>query len=135
MNGGLVSNHDILMSNPNYANVKYSSTKFKKEDFGQGKSFQDYVMISRLKIDEVSSPYMSEDIRNNQLSKIIKLKQIIPTHTASLSEDYLDIEMMALEMKKEKIFNEWMKEKIDGFYIFVDPEFRNGEFSFPNWIK
>lgn len=135
MNGGLVSNHDILMSNPNYANVKYSSTKFKKEDFGQGKSFQDYVMISRLKIDEVSNPYMSEDIRNNELSKIIKLKQIIPTHTASISDDYLDIEMMALEMKKERVFNEWMKEKIDGFYIFVDPEFRNGEFSFSNWIK
>ena len=135
MNGGLVSNHDLLMSNPNYSNVKLTATKFKKEDFGQGKSFQDYVMISRLKIDEVSNPYMSEDIRNNELSKIIKLKQIIPTHTASISDDYLDIEMMALEMKKERVFNEWMKEKIDGFYIFVDPEFRNGEFSFPNWIK
>lgn len=135
MNGGLVSNHDILMSNPNYANVKYSSTKFKKEDFGQGKSFQDYVMISRMKVGEVSNPYMSEDIRNNELSKIIKLLEIIPTHSASLSEDYLDIEQMALEMKKEKIFDDWMKEKIEGFYIFVDPEFRDGEFVYPNWIK
>ena len=135
MNGGLVSNHDILMSNPNYANVKYSSTKFKKEDFGQGKSLQDYIMLSRLKVGEVSNPFMTEDIRTNELSKIVKLLEIIPTHSASLSSDYLDIEQMALEMKKEKVFNAWMKEKIDGFYIFVDPEFRDGEFQFPNWIK
>ncbi len=135
MNGGLVSNHDILMSNPNYANVKYSSTKFKKEDFGQGKSLQDYIMLSRLKVGEVSNPFMTEDIRTNELSKIVKLLEIIPTHSASMSSDYLDIEQMALEMKKEKIFNAWMKEKIDGFYIFVDPEFRSGEFQYPNWIK
>lgn len=135
MNGGLVSNHDLLMSNPNYANVKYSSTKFKKEDFGQGKSLQDYIMLSRLKVGEVSDPFMTEDIRTNELSKIVKLIEIIPTHSASLTSDYLDIEQMALEMKKEKIFNAWLKEKIDGFYIFVDPEFRDGEFQFPNWIK
>lgn len=135
MNGGLVSNHDILMSNPNYANVKFSSTKFKKEDFGQGKSLQDYIMLSRLKIGEVSNSFMTEDIRTNELSKIVKLLDIIPTHSASLSSDYLDIEQMALEMKKERVFNAWMKEKIDGLYIFVDPEFRNGEFQYPNWIK
>ena len=135
MNGGLVSNHDVLMSNPNYANVKFSSTKFKKEDFGQGKSLQDYIMLSRLKIGEVSNSFMTEDIRTNELSKIVKLLDIIPTHSASLSSDYLDIEQMALEMKKERVFNAWMKEKIDGLYIFVDPEFRNGEFQYPNWIK
>lgn len=135
MNGGLVSNHDILMSNPNYENVKFSSTKFKKEDFGQGKSLQDYIMLSRLKIGEVSNSFMTEDIRTNELSKIVKLLDIIPTHSASLSSDYLDIEQMALEMKKERVFNAWMKEEIDGLYIFVDPEFRNGEFQYPNWIK
>lgn len=135
MNGGLVSNHDILMSNPNYANVKFSSTKFKKEDFGQGKSLQDYIMLSRLKVGEVSNSFMTEDIRTNELSKIVKLLEIIPTHSASLTSDYLDIEQMALEMKKERVFNAWMKEKIDGLYIFVDPEFRNGEFQYSNWIK
>ncbi len=135
MNGGLVTNHDILMSHPNYSNVKYSSTKFKREDFGQGKSLQDYITISRMKVGDVSDAYMSEDIRRNELSKIIKLLEIIPTHTATMTSDYLDIENMALEKKKEKIFNAWLKDKIDGFYIFVNPEFREGEFEFPNWIK
>ena len=135
MNGGLVTNHDILMSNPSYANVKYSNTKFTRESFGDGKSLQDYAAISSLKEGEVSGAFMTADLKGNELSKIIKLVKVIPTHTATLEEDYLTIEEMALNEKKEKAFREWLSEKIDGIYVFIDPEFRDGEFEFPNWVK
>jgi peptidyl-prolyl cis-trans isomerase SurA len=65
----------------------------------------------------------------------VKLLEIIPTHLASLEEDYLTIEEMALEEKKGKVFDKWIKEKIDGLYVYIDPEFRNGEFEYPNWVK
>ena len=135
MNGGLVTNHDILMSNPSYANVKYSNTKFTRESFGDGKSLQDYAAISSLKEGEVSGAFMTADLKGNELSKIIKLVKVIPTHTATLEDDYLTIEEMALNEKKEKAFREWLSEKIDGIYVFIDPEFRDGEFEFPNWVK
>ena len=135
MNGGLVTNHDILMSNPSYANVKYSNTKFTRENFGDGKSLQDYAAISSLKEGEVSGAFMTADLKGNELSKIVKLLEVIPTHAATLEEDYLTIEEMALNEKKDKVFREWLSEKIDGIYVFIDPEFRNGEFEFPNWVK
>ena len=135
MNGGVVTNHDILMSNAGYSNVKLSRSKFKREDFGYGLGQQDYMMLSRMKTDEVSDAFMTEDIRANNLGKIIKLLEVIPTHPASLTADYIEIERMALNAKQEKVFNAWLKEKIDGFYIYIDPEFRNGEFMFPNWVK
>jgi peptidyl-prolyl cis-trans isomerase SurA len=115
--------------------VKYSNTKFTRESFGDGKSLQDYAAISSLKVGEVSNPFMTADLKGNELSKIIKLLEVIPTHAATLEEDYLTIEEMALNEKKEKVFREWLKEKIDGIYVFIDPEFRNGEFDFPNWVK
>jgi peptidyl-prolyl cis-trans isomerase SurA len=135
MNGGVVTNHDILMSNAGYSNVKLSRSKFKREDFGYGLGQQDYMMLSRMKTNEVSDAFMTEDIRANNLGKIIKLLEVIPTHPASLTADYIEIERMALNAKQEKVFNAWLKEKIDGFYIYIDPEFRNGEFMFPNWVK
>ena len=135
MNGGLVTNHDILMSNPSYANVKYSNTKFTRENFGDGKSLQDYAAISSLKEGEVSGAFMTADLKGIELSKIVKLLEVIPTHAATLEEDYLTIEEMALNEKKDKVFREWLSEKIDGIYVFIDPEFRNGEFEFPNWVK
>ena len=135
MNGGLVTNHDFLMSSPQYANVKYTATKFRREDFGNDRSLQDYGALTKLKVGEVSDAYMSEDLRGNELSKIVKLLEIIPTHAASLTEDYSTIEEMALVDKQEKIFRKWLSEKIDGLYVYISPEFREGEFEFPNWVK
>lgn len=135
MNGGIVTNHDILMSNASYSNVKLSRSKFKREDFGYGLGQQDYMTLSRMEVGEVSDAFMAEDIRSTNIGKIIKLLEIIPTHSATLTDDYLDIERMALNAKQEKTFNAWLEDKIDGFYIYIDPEFRNGDFMFPNWVK
>lgn len=135
MNGGLVSNHDLLMNNPQFANVEYTQTKFRREDFGSGKNLNDYMALIKLKVGEVSEAFISEDVRSNPISKIVKLLEIIPTHAASLNEDYLTIEEMALEEKKYKHFEKWLKSKIDDIYVYVDPEFRNGEFLYKNWIK
>ena len=135
MNGGLVSNHDLLMSNPNYSNVKLTATKFKKEDFGDGKSYSDYIALSKLKVGEVSDAFISEDVQGNQLSRAVKLLEIIPTHPASLTHDYLTIEQMALNDKQATIFNKWLSEKIDGIYVYIAPDFRKGEFEFKNWVK
>ena len=135
MNGGLVSNHDLLSSNPQFSNVKYTATKFREEDFGEGRSLKDYIAISNMKEGEISAPYQAEDLSGNELSKIVKLLKVIPPHPASLNEDYLTIEEMALHDKQAKIFDAWLKEKIDGIYVFIDPEFRNGEFENKHWVK
>ena len=135
MNGGLVSNHDLLSSNPQFSNVKYTATKFREEDFGEGRSLKDYIAISNMKEGEISAPYQAEDLSGNELSKIVKLLKVIPPHPASLNEDYLTIEEMALHDKQAKIIDAWLKEKIDGIYVFIDPEFRNGEFEYKNWVK
>lgn len=135
MNGGLVTNHDLLMSSPSMANVKYTATKFRREDFGQGKSLHDYGALTSLKPGEVSAAYMSEDLRGNEHSKIVKLLEVIPTHTASLDEDFTAIEELALEEKQAEVFKKWLTEKIDGIYVYIAPDFRDGEFEYPNWIK
>ena len=136
-NGGLVTNHDVLTKYPQLSNVKFSATKFKKDDFGGqgGKSLADYYALSKLKVGEISNAFSSEDLNGNELARIVKLLEVIPTHSATLTDDYLTIEEKALNDKKLKVFNKWLEEKIDQHYVYVDPEFRNGEFEFKNWIK
>ena len=34
-----------------------------------------------------------------------------------------------------KVFEEWMREKIDGLYVYISPEFREGDWEYPNWVK
>ena len=47
MNGGLVTNHDLLM-HYNAGNVKYTATKFRREDFGARQ--QDYMNLITMKV-------------------------------------------------------------------------------------
>ena len=137
MNGGIVSNNDLLERA--YAfDAKLTATRFLKEDFGgvgAGKSIEDYNALRRLKVGEISSAFQSQDLVGNVLSKIVKLVEVIPPHTASLKEDYLRIEAMALATKQEEVFVKWLDKKIESMYVYIDPEFREGEFTNKHWLK
>lgn len=134
MNGGIVSNHDIL-ERMNAFDPKLTVTKFLKEDFGRFKSLDDYNALRMLKPGEVSDAFLTEDMLGNQMAKIVKLVEVIPTHTASLNEDYLRLEEMALQNKQERVFKEWLSKKIDAMYVYISPEFRSEEFENKHWLK
>ena len=135
MNGGIVSNHDIIERYAANDQAKLTVTKFLREDFAHFNALDDYNALIRLKPGEVSDAFLTEDVLANQLSKIVKLVEVVPTHVASLNEDYLRLEEMALRDKQERIFKEWLAKKIDAMYVYIDPEFRDGEFENKNWVK
>lgn len=127
-NGGIVTNHELLETVR--AETKYSSTRFMREEIPV-----DYPVLRNLSEGEISSSFQSQDLRNNELNKIVKLVKIIPSHAPNLADDYLDIEQYALQVKQEEEFDKWVKQRIDGLYIRIEPEFRNGDFSNKNWVK
>ena len=128
-NGGLVTNHELLeVYGAN--DTSYSRTAFYKEDLGR-----DYTYMRGLKVGEMSQPFQSADMRGNTLTKLIKLLDIIPAHAASLSNDYLQIEQIALQNKQQVEFEKWLNKKIEMMYIRIDPMMDTTEFENKNWIK
>lgn len=136
MNGGVVTNHDLLERYSAY-DAKLTATKFLKEDFGAmgGKSIDDYNAIRRLREGEMSAPFRSTDMMGNELVKIVKLVKVFPAHNASLDEDYLRLEQMALSQKQDDEFKAWLNKKMASMYIYIAPEFRDGDFENKNWVK
>ena len=100
-----------------------------------GKSIDDYNAIRRLKEGEMSAPFRSSDMMGNELVKVVKLLKVIPAHNASLDEDYLRLEQLALNEKQQREFKVWLDKKIASMYIYIAPEFRNAQFSNKNWLK
>lgn len=128
-NGGLVTNHELLeVYGAN--DTSYSRTAFYKEDLGR-----DYTYMRGLKIGEMSAPFQGADLRGNTLTKFIKLENIIPAHTASLANDYLQIEQIALQHKQQDEFEKWLNKKISAMYVRIDPMMDTSEFENKNWIK
>lgn len=136
-NGGIVSNSDILARMGVYDGARMTATRFLKEDFSAqgGKSLDDYAALMRLKEGEISNSFQTTDLMGNQMSKIVKLVEIIPAHVASLSDDYIRLEEMALQQKQEKIYRTWLDDKIKSMYVYIDPAYRSDEFENKNWIK
>lgn len=129
-NGGLVSNHEILERQ--YAfDARLTETRFIKDQLMPA----DYNALSRLKVGEISPSFQTADIMGNVLCKVVKLVRVIPAHPASLKEDYLRLEEEALNEKQIREFNKWLDKRIDGMYVRIEPEFRNGEFENKNWVK
>lgn len=128
-NGGLVTNHELLeVYGAN--DTSYSRTAFYKDELGR-----DYTYMRSLKPGDISEPFQSEDMRGNTLTKIIKLIEIIPAHSASLANDYLQIEQSALQFKQQEEFEEWLNKKISMMYIYIDPSIDTSDFENKNWIK
>ncbi|MDE5638002.1 MAG: hypothetical protein K2I43_08335 [Alistipes sp.] len=115
--------------------VKLTDTRFFKESFGEGNGLADYNALRGLKVGEISNSFQSADLSGNSLCKIVKLVEIIPTHRASLKEDYLEIEQMALNDKQQRVFRKWLDKKIEGMYVYISPEYRDGEFENRAWLK
>lgn len=136
-NGGIVSNSDVLERMGVYDGARLTATRFLKEDFSAqgGKSLDDYNALMRLKVGDVSNSFQTADLMGNQMSKIVKLVEIIPAHTASLKDDYIRLEEMALQQKQERIYREWLSDKIQAMYVYIDPDYRSDDFENKNWIK
>jgi peptidyl-prolyl cis-trans isomerase SurA len=95
----------------------------------------DYNALRVLAVGEVSPSFQTQDMKGNPLSKIVKIIRIIPVHEADLGEDYLDIENLALQQKQDEEFGKWLDKKIASTYVRIDPDFREGDWNNPNWVK
>lgn len=133
-NGGRVNNHEYLEFTSFYANIAYSMTKFTKEMMG-ALTKDDHKIVPTLKVGEISKATFSKDLMDNELVKIIKLIEIIPSHYANLNDDYLEIEQLALAEKEDEYFDEWLDKKIDATYIRIDDMFKGMTFENPKWNK
>jgi peptidyl-prolyl cis-trans isomerase SurA len=131
MNGGVVSNQELLYRSTGSADPSQTDTRFLKDNLDPN----DYRYLGRLKPDEISPAFIGTDLNQNEMGKILKLVEIVPAHKADLSQDYLRIEQLALSRKKDAHFRTWMNAKIDEMYVRIDPMFSPDDFLNKRWFK
>jgi len=79
------------------------------------------VNLGKMKVGEYSQPVLFTDERTGKKGvRIIYLKSRSEPHRMNMHDDYDKIAQFALEEKKSKVLEKWMKEKIPTYYIQVD---------------
>ena len=83
----------------------------------------------------MSKPFAAVDTHGSLLCKLVMLKEVIPTHSANLNEDYKQIEKLTLVQKQQEVFDKWLASKIEGMYIRIDKEFHDCDFQHKELLK
>ena len=97
---------------------------------------QDYRAIRDLKEGEISEPVESLDNEGrsgNTVYKIIKVDRIIPAHTATFQNDYSQLVNGVRQEKAMAAIDAFIDGKIKTTDIYVDPIFKDCEFSREAW--
>jgi peptidyl-prolyl cis-trans isomerase SurA len=131
MNGGIVSNQQLLYRYTGDSDPKQTKTRFVRDAIEQN----DAAQLIRLREGEISPAYIGRDLQMDEMGKILKLVEVISTHKANLAEDWLEVEQTALLRKQERHYKEWLDAKIDEMYVKVDPMFDRADFKNKRWFK
>ncbi len=79
-------------------------------------------MLAKMKISEFSQPVAFTDEQGKKGVRIVHLKSRSEPHRMNLKDDYSKISTYALEEKKSKTLEKWIKDKIPTYYIMIDPQ-------------
>ena len=79
-------------------------------------------MLSKMKVGDFSQPTAFTDEQGKKGVRIVYLKSRSEPHRMNMHDDYSKISQYALEEKKSKTLEKWMKDKIPTYYIMVDTE-------------
>ncbi|MFW5851121.1 MAG: foldase protein PrsA [Bacteroidota bacterium] len=91
-------------------------------------------VLKNLSQNQISEPFMTYDEKGNRVFKIIRLIDYVPSHTATILQDYDIIKQMAVKHKEEQILKKWVLSKQEKIYIqFMSDIYSDCEYSYPGW--
>lgn len=91
--------------------------------------------VAELNVGEISKPFIMRNANGKEAVAIVKLKNRIPGHRATMADDYQELQAVVQEYESQRLVENWIREKQKSTYIHINDDWRNCEFMYPGWIK
>jgi peptidyl-prolyl cis-trans isomerase SurA len=95
----------------------------------------EYAIISKLNIGELSDPYQTFDVKGKLVYKVIWLKDRTNPHMGNLKDDYNMFKSMTTQVKQDEVISSWVEDKMQYTYIRIAEQFRSCSFRLKGWVK
>ncbi|MDR1681347.1 MAG: peptidylprolyl isomerase [Prevotellaceae bacterium] len=118
-NGGLIVNEYNL------------SSRFEKDQLHPS----DYGVLRDMQPGDISVPFETTDKMGNTQYKILQLVELIPSHPATVDDDYAIVQQLAQQQQQQQAFNAWISQKQASTYIRLDDDFKQCAFQRTGWVK
>lgn len=92
-------------------------------------------VVDTLQVGQISKAFTMFNDKSQTVCAVVRLKNRIDGHRASLTEDFQTLRNNVVEKRREEKIEEWLKKKISQTYIRISPEWRNCDFRYEGWVK
>lgn len=123
------NNHGLL------ANPQSSTSRFEMQQLAGMVSQEVAKVVEGLQIGEISKPFTMINSKGKEVCAIVKLKNRIEGHKATITEDYQRLKSMVTATRSEEKIQKWILEKQKSIYVRINPNWRKCDFKYPGWIK
>ena len=123
------NNHGLL------ANPQNSTSRFEMQQLASLISQDVAKVVEKMQIGEISKAFTMINSKGKEVCAIVKLKNRIDGHKATITEDYQRLKSMVTAKRSEEKIQKWIVEKQKNTYVRINPSWRNCDFKYPGWIK
>lgn len=123
------NNHGLL------ANPQNSTSRFEMQQLASLISQDVAKVVEKMQIGEISKAFTMINSKGKEVCAIVKLKNRIDGHKATITEDYQRLKSMVTAKRSEEKIQKWIVEKQKNTYVRINPTWRNCDFKYPGWIK
>lgn len=123
------NNHGLL------ANPQSGTSRFEMQQLAGFVSQEVAKAVENLQIGEISQPFTMVNSKGKEVCAIVKLKNRIDGHKATITEDYQRLKSIVTAKRSEEKLQKWIVEKQKNTYVRVNPDWRKCDFKYPGWIK
>lgn len=124
------NNHGLL------ANPQSTTSRFEMQQLAGMVSQELAKVVENMQIGEISKPFRMVMVESGkEVCAIVKLKNRIDGHKATISEDYQRLKDIVTQKRSEEKLQKWILEKQKKTYVRINPNWRKCDFKYPGWIK
>lgn len=91
--------------------------------------------VESMQVGDISAPFQMVNARGKTVCAIIKLKNRIEGHRATITEDFQVMKNVVLAKERGKTLHNWVVNKIKQTYVRMNERYKDCDFEYEGWIK
>ena len=108
-----------------------NTSKFRMQDLPQDVAR----VVDTLQVGQVSDAFQMVNENGKTVCAIVKLKNRIDAHKATITEDFQVLkDVVTAKLREEKI-RKWVTEKIKATYVRINEDYRDCEYEYEGWVR
>lgn len=92
-------------------------------------------VVEGMKVGDVSKPFTMINKRGKTVCAIVRLRNRINGHRATITEDYQVMQNIVLAKERKDFIHNWVVNKIKKTYVWMKDRYKKGKYEYEGWVR